>query len=51
VDDLHRREARFEKVSYAIRDLWTKKSLGTTRDTLNAEVASHDVLMVRLEKI
>ena len=51
VDDLHKREARFERVTYAIRDLWTKKRLGTTRDTLNAEVASHDVLMVRLEKL
>ena len=50
-DDLHKQDPRFDKVTYAIRDLWTKKSLGTTKDTLNAEVASHDVLMVRLEKI
>ena len=44
------REARFDKITYRIRDLWTKKSLGTTKDILNAEVASHDVLMVRLDK-
>jgi alpha-galactosidase len=51
VDEQRKREARFDKITYAIRDLWTKKKLGTTRELLNAEVASHDVLMVRLEKI
>jgi alpha-galactosidase len=50
VDDLSKREARFEKISYRIRDLWTKKNLGTTKEILNAEVASYDVLMVRLDR-
>lgn len=33
---------------YSIRDLWTKKNLGTTAKVLKAEVPSHDVLLVRL---
>jgi alpha-galactosidase len=44
------REARFDKTTYRVRDLWTKKSLGTTKQILNAEVASHDVLMMRLDR-
>ena len=51
VDDLRKREARFDKITYRLRDLWTRKDLGTTKDVLNAEVPSHDVLMMRLEKI
>jgi alpha-galactosidase len=50
VDELSKRDARFGATTYDIRDLWTKQSLGTTKDVLNAEVPSHDVLMVRLEK-
>ncbi|MCA0445642.1 MAG: glycoside hydrolase family 27 protein [Bacteroidetes bacterium] len=33
---------------YSIRDLWTKKNLGTTAKVLKTEVPSHDVLLVRL---
>ena len=43
--------ASFDKITYGVRDLWTRKSLGTTKDTLNVELPSHDVLMVRLDKI
>jgi hypothetical protein len=46
-----KRDARFGSTSYALRDLWTKQNLGTTKDVLNAEVPSHDVLMIRLEKL
>jgi alpha-galactosidase len=38
-------------MNYVHGDLWTKQKLGTTKDVLNAEVPSHDVLMVRLEKL
>jgi alpha-galactosidase len=51
VDELSKRDARFGSTNYALRDLWTKQNLGTTKDVLNAEVPSHDVLMVRLEKL
>jgi alpha-galactosidase len=36
--------------SYAIRDLWKKRDLGTTRTRLLSEVGPHDVFMVRLTK-
>ena len=49
-DDLSKREAQFDTIAYKVRDLWAKKSLGTTRETLNAAVPGHDVLMLRLEK-
>ena len=49
-DDLSKREAQFDTTTYKVRDLWAKKSLGTTRETLNAAVPGHDVLMLRLEK-
>jgi hypothetical protein len=50
VDALHKREAKLATTTYAIRDLWSKQRLGTTQETLNVVVPSHDVLMVRLEK-
>ena len=51
VDNLSNRETKFDTTTYGIRNLWTKKNLGTTREPLNAEVPSHDVLMVRLDKL
>jgi alpha-galactosidase len=50
VDDLSKRQAAFATTTYRIRDLWTKQDLGTTEAVLNAEVPSHDVLMVRLDR-
>ncbi|HTY88266.1 MAG TPA: glycoside hydrolase family 27 protein [Candidatus Acidoferrum sp.] len=51
VDNFAKREAKFDAATYSVRDLWSKKSLGTTKEPLNAEVPSHDVLMMRLDKI
>jgi hypothetical protein len=31
-----------------VRDLWTGEDMGTTQTPLQATVAGHDVLMVRL---
>jgi len=36
--------------TYKLKDLWTKKNLGTTQNALTAEVPAHDVLMLRLSK-
>ncbi len=36
------------KTSYTIRDVWSKKDLGTTNQVLKATVPSRDVLMVEL---
>ena len=49
-DAFARRSAQFESTVYRVRDLWTRQVLGTTAEPLNAEVPSHDVLMVRLDK-
>jgi alpha-galactosidase len=50
-DDLSKREAKFDATTYSMRDLWTKKDIGTTKDALTAEVPGHDVLMLRLNKM
>ncbi len=39
---------KIDKDNYKIRNLWTKKELGTTKETLTAEVPGHDVLMLRI---
>jgi alpha-galactosidase len=51
VDDAFaKRAARFDSTVYGLRNLWTKKDLGTTKAPLNAEVTSRDVLLLRLTK-
>jgi alpha-galactosidase len=50
-DAFAKRDARFDSTVYALRDLWTKKDLGTTKEPLKAEVPSRDVLMLRLNKM
>jgi len=50
-DDFSGRSAAFDATAYRIRDLWTKRDLGSTRETLSADVPGHDVLMLRLVKM
>ena len=50
-DELSKRETKFDTTTYKVRDLWAKKDLGTTTETLAAEVQGHDVLMLRLNKM
>ena len=47
-DGLSDRRTEFAKINYHIRDLWTGRDLGTTGETLIADIPGHDVLMVRL---
>ena len=47
-DSFAKRETHFDTTAYSARDLWAKKELGTTKETLSVEVPGHDVLMVRL---
>jgi alpha-galactosidase len=51
VDSHAQRQALFGSTTYRIADLWVKHDLGTTKTALNAEIPSHDVLMVRLEPL
>jgi alpha-galactosidase len=34
--------------NYTIRDLWKKENIGITKESLNATISGHDVLMVKL---
>lgn len=50
-DKLSDRQALFKARLYRIHDLWTGTDLGTTRRPMKAEIAGHDVLMVRLVRV
>jgi alpha-galactosidase len=50
-DKLSDRQALFKARLYRIHDLWTGDDLGTTRRPMKAEIAGHDVLMVRLVRV
>ncbi|WP_407429935.1 glycoside hydrolase family 27 protein [Arcticibacter sp.] len=47
-DSLAKRDLGKKLGGYKIRNLWTKKELGTTNRPLKTTVPSHDVLMLRL---
>jgi alpha-galactosidase len=49
-DTLSKKELSAKTISYTIRDLWLKKNMGDTKKPLNASIASHDVLMLKLSK-
>ncbi|HUF08057.1 MAG TPA: T9SS type A sorting domain-containing protein [Rhodothermales bacterium] len=51
LDDFTHRDAGFEEISYRVRDLWKGEDIGTTEQPIFADVASHDVLMLRLSPI
>jgi alpha-galactosidase len=50
-DGLSGRQARFGARRYRLRDLWTGRDLGSTREPLTAQVPGHDVLMARLRRV
>jgi alpha-galactosidase len=49
-DTLSKQELSAKAGAYKVRDLWLKKDLGTTKKPLTANIAPHDVLMVRLTR-
>jgi alpha-galactosidase len=49
-DDLSKRNADFNSVTYHVRDLWAQKDLADTSTPLTATIPAHDVLVVRLSK-
>jgi alpha-galactosidase len=49
-DDFSKRVLNPNYNVYKIRDLWKKKNLGDTKKKVNSDIASHDVLMLRLTK-
>jgi len=50
-DDLTHHQVDVASTTYRLRDLWAHENLGTTEHVLRAEVAGHDVLMLRLSPI
>ena len=49
-DGFTNKELNPAQTSYKIRDLWTKKDLGTTNAVMKTTIAPHDIVMVRLSK-
>jgi alpha-galactosidase len=49
-DSFAHRDANFSITTCNLRDLWTAKQIGTTKETLAAEIPGHDVLLLRLIK-
>jgi alpha-galactosidase len=41
-------EADFNKTTFKIKDLWKNKEAGTTKKNFTADIASHDVITLRL---
>lgn len=50
-DEVSNRKLDATAETFKIKDLWSKKELGTTKKSLKASVPSHDVLMVRLSLV
>ena len=48
-DTFAKRAANFSTTTYSLRNLWTKKETGTTKETLVTEIPGHDALMLRLK--
>ncbi|MCX6168223.1 MAG: glycoside hydrolase family 27 protein [Ignavibacteriales bacterium] len=51
IDTLSKKDTDFSNSKYSLYDLWAKKNLGTTSEILNVSLQSHDVLMIRLNKL
>ena len=41
-------EANFSKTVYKLKDLWKNKEIGNTKKNFVAELASHDVITLKL---
>jgi alpha-galactosidase len=45
------KETNFAKITYRLRNLWTKEEAGTTKNSFTTKIPAHDVLMLRLIKL
>jgi alpha-galactosidase len=50
-DDLSKRELNARRTPYDIRDLWNSDKRNTTKESYEAIVPAHDVMMLRLREI
>jgi alpha-galactosidase len=49
-DDFAKKTLNTNEAKYDIRNLWTKKNIGTTKKVVKAELGAHEMLMLRLMK-
>jgi alpha-galactosidase len=49
-DEVFNKDLHAQNTVYKLKNLWTGKSMGTTKKSLIATVPSHDILMLQLEK-
>lgn len=49
-DSLFNKTLDAKTINYKLRDLWTRKDVGTTKNSLKAIVQPHDILMLRLSR-
>jgi alpha-galactosidase len=49
-DKISNTNVDFTQATYKLRDLWTKKDLGTTQKPFKQSIAAHDVVLLRLTK-
>jgi alpha-galactosidase len=50
-DKVFLNETNFAKITYKLRNLWTKEDSGTTKHSFTANIPAHDVVMLRLIKL
>lgn len=50
-DDVNGKQMDVKNNKYKIRDLFNHKNFGNTSNKLNAEIESHDVLMIKLSRL
>ena len=50
IDNLYNKSLDAKSTTYRLRDLWTKKDVGTTRTPVKTTIQPYDVLMLRLTK-
>jgi len=51
IDTVSKLNIDFIRNTYALRDLWAKKNIGTTNKPLKQTIGSHEVLMLKLNKV
>ena len=49
-DDFSKRTLNTNETKYTVRNLWTKKNIGTTKKNVSAELGAHEIFMLRLIK-
>ena len=50
IDNLYNKSLDAKSTTYRLRDLWTKKDVGTTKTPVKTTIQPYDVLMLRLTK-